>query len=259
MATKKFKKGAGKKSNYRRRKFSRKSKRSKVPVTAKGGSLGGTVFPGSLLSSGNVAIQRTLNPFPDSYICRLHYSNTQSLTAVNGNTASVTQYRLNSLYDPYYPSGGTQPYFYDQLTAVYSVYRVHGVYVKLTFFNPEADETIVGYRVRSLQNTTATSGQNVRLLCQQKNTQMKTLVNSGSQKAEFSGYIPIHKVFGITKGQYLYDQSFAASSVSADPNLTALIEPFIIDMGNGMTKTCWMTISMTWNCQFSGFYSPAES
>lgn len=213
---------------------------------------------GSLLTKTQAMKIKTQNPLPYKLFCKFNYSNTEILTATNGNTATVTQYRLNSLYDPYYTGAGTQPYQFDQLNTIYGIYKVHGAKVKVTFFDPSTDGFMVGYRIRASTNTTTTNAKNVRLLGTMSNTAMKTLNNSGEQQRTFSGYVPIHKIFGITKGQYSNELAYS-SAVGDNPSADALLEIFVIDMNNNIDKTVKMTVSIQYLSQLYGLISPGES
>lgn len=62
-----------------------------------------------------------LSPISPRLRTKMHWASTYTY----GTTTNLdVQYRLNSLYDPYYPVGGQQPNGYDQLTALYARYRV---------------------------------------------------------------------------------------------------------------------------------------
>lgn len=214
---------------------------------------------GSLMTKTNVLRLKTQNPFPLKLFCKLNYSNTEILTATGGNVATATAYRLNSVYDPYYPVGGTQPYQYDQLTPIYGTYKVHGAKVKIIFHDPSHDGLMVGYRVRPSTNSTVTGGQNVRILATMANTSIKPLNDSGSQQAVFTGYVKMQDVFGRTRQQYNSEANFA-SAVTTNPSAgDALLDIFVIDMNNNMDRTVKMTVSIQYLCQFFDYISPAES
>lgn len=196
-------------------------------------------------------------PFLPNFMCELTYSNTEILTGTNGATATRTQYRLNSVYDPYLVGIGTQPYQFDQIANMYGAYIVSKAKVKVTFIDPSHDGCIVGYRIRSSQNTQDTSAQNVRWLATNPNTRMQALNNSGDQVIAWGGMVDIAKAIGITKAQY-NDVDYAAA-INTSPSVGAIIEPFIIDMGGNIDRTVKMTITICYHVRFFDYIAPNES
>lgn len=61
---------------------------------------------------------------PDRYYCKLKVCDNFQVGS-GSNPSALEHYRLNSLYDPYYGSGGHQPRGFDQLSQLYNSYRVH--------------------------------------------------------------------------------------------------------------------------------------
>jgi len=72
--------------------------------------------------------------FPDQLRCTLRYSDAGSqFTAAVTPAAQV--FRANSLFDPDLTGAGSQPEYFDQLSAVYLQYCVQGVRFKCEIFN----------------------------------------------------------------------------------------------------------------------------
>jgi len=72
--------------------------------------------------------------FPDQLRCTLRYSDAGSqFTAAVTPAAQV--FRANSLFDPDLTGVGSQPEYFDQLSAVYSQYCVQGCHIKCEIFN----------------------------------------------------------------------------------------------------------------------------
>jgi hypothetical protein len=72
--------------------------------------------------------------FPDQLRCTLRYSDAGS--QFTGSIAPAAQvFRANSLFDPDLTGSGSQPEYFDQLSAVYGQYCVQGCRFKAEIFN----------------------------------------------------------------------------------------------------------------------------
>lgn len=197
-------------------------------------------------------------PFGRRLVCHLPYSETTALSASNvTNLSSVRSYRLNSLYAP--QSSTHQPYQYDQLTDLYSVYMVHGAKVSITFQNPDTDNVYVGYRIRSHTDTTTSSGKTLDYLNEMQDSHIVPIVNSGGQKRKFDFYIPIHKGLGITKQQYLNDRQSWCASTGASPS-ELWLDLVVLTLSSGVSSdTVYSTTDIIYYAEFNGMVSPAQS
>lgn len=96
-------------------------KKSKSPVRKT------LVYPRNYM----VRIGRT---FPEKLRATLRYSDINaSYAATAGSYIATMIYKCNSVYDPYYPVGGHQPYGFDQYMAVYNHFSVIKSSIKVTF------------------------------------------------------------------------------------------------------------------------------
>lgn len=66
----------------------------------------------------------SLNPFPNTKLCRHKYCDTVQLAATTSGAIQRYQFRANSLYDPDYTGVGHQPMFRDEMVAQYQFYTV---------------------------------------------------------------------------------------------------------------------------------------
>lgn len=79
-------------------------------------------------------IARVGRAFPEKIRTTLRYTDvTASYAASSGSYIASMIYKCNSLYDPYYPVGGHQPYGFDQYMAIYNHYSVIKSNIKVTF------------------------------------------------------------------------------------------------------------------------------
>jgi len=80
--------------------------------------------------------------FPDTYICKLKYAEAFSINP--GSISGQYTYRANSLFDPDFTSGGHQPHYYDQLSAIYTRYRVYGIRFEVSIMNNAGTSPVQG-------------------------------------------------------------------------------------------------------------------
>jgi hypothetical protein len=72
--------------------------------------------------------------FPDQLRCTLRYSDAG--VQFTGSISPASQvYRMNSLFDPDLTGSGSQPEYFDQLSACYGQYVVQAARVKMEIFN----------------------------------------------------------------------------------------------------------------------------
>lgn len=83
---------------------------------------------------------------PDRYFTKLHYSDYSNVSDAlsPGGMWNYFNYRGNSLFDPDEALGGTQPYAFDQLAAMYASYRVYAckIRVKIHSLGPGNNSTL---------------------------------------------------------------------------------------------------------------------
>jgi len=70
---------------------------------------------------------------PDALKCTLTYADV--FTIAPGSQAGTYTFRGNSLFDPDYTSTGHQPYYFDELSSMYSRYRVYSSRIKVAAMN----------------------------------------------------------------------------------------------------------------------------
>ncbi len=160
-------------------------------------------------------------------------------------------YRLNSLYDPDYVSTGHQPYFYDQLAAIYNRYRVSACTIDLTFTDPTADGLVVAAQVKPSSvtgGTTNVAAQTVSAVRERPNAVCGFLNNTGGQKLHIRRRFTIAEAEGITPGEFRGDMSNYAAAVTANPTRT----PYLQIAAAGLTSagSCQVSIKLVFECEF---------
>lgn len=72
-----------------------------------------------------LSVSRGIFGFPDEFTTRLRYCDVYTLTS-SSNAIAKQYMRMNSLFDPDQTGTGHQPYYFDQLAALYGRYHVLG-------------------------------------------------------------------------------------------------------------------------------------
>lgn len=167
------------------------------------------------LSSGvTTTVNRSLQPIPNRYICKMKYS-TSTVTNATGQAV----FNLNSLFDPDRTGIGHQPYGYDPLANLYNRYRVISC----------------GWRV---QNPTGATGSAITTAAlpsndlgivwvatdeMLENPRCKYIVqNPGAPVVTLRGKQYLPKLMGRSRAQYMADDNYQAI-VTTSPNELGLL------------------------------------
>lgn len=149
---------------------------------------------------------------PERYFCKLKICDNFQV-GTGSNPSALEHYRLNSIYDPYYGTGGHQPRGFDQLASIYENYRVHKAKV---IFNAnyidESSQLWIGLLAEDI-NLPGFSW--IYDACEKPGTVWFKQTNR--DRAHFlKKTYDMAKLFGMTKEQYRTDPATAAA-VNADP------------------------------------------
>lgn len=157
---------------------------------------------------------------PPTYYTKHVYADYEDVSAAGIQTY---KYRVNGLFDPYAPVGGTQPYGFDQLTAMYSRYCVYGIAYKVHFLSTDTtsgNSQMVG--IRFSPNTTVVT--NLKQMIEDRRSQIRPLTSTdGSRGVQtFKGYMAVNTIFGLTKNRYMGEQNYHGT-ITADAPVQAYL------------------------------------
>lgn len=157
------------------------------------------------------------DPFPTRLHTRCKYAGSLTLTA-NATPricGTESQFRLNSIYDPYQTGTGTTVVGHSTLANIYSFYQVKGAKVEIYFSNPSSDGMVC---FASLNQAVALTGQ------QDSDNFVDSLVyssdinNTGSQRKAFKFYVQPWSLGGLTKLEWLSNKGEWSSGIGANPS-----------------------------------------
>jgi len=200
--------------------------------------------------------------FPQRLHTKLRYVDelTLSTTAGANTFGAETTYRMNDLYDPYFPVGGHQPYGFDQITPWYFRYIVTKCDIKLTFYDPSDDGIVCGYYCKNLDDPTTLVGNTLSAVEELQWTGTKEIANTGSQKVVLQRSIDQANFMGLTPMQYACGWASTGAYVTATPTLVSYLSIAAADSRSaGTAKTIKCRVELIFHAQFWERKTPAQS
>lgn len=177
---------------------------------------------------GRVYTKLMRQPVPDKMMTRLNYSEILVMSMTLGNVLYTYQFR-NSIFDPDVTGGGHQPLWRDQLAALYTTYRVHGIKYKFTIANTNVDSLMTGCIKKSSDGVLDT---NMNTLRERRSVQ-KFVCNHRYVAAKIvKGYMAVGKPHGLSKKDFMYDEDFEAN-IGGNPTKQSFLELYLSCVGSG--------------------------
>jgi len=169
-------------------------------------------------------VNRSLQPIPQRYICRMKYSETITTDITTG----MYYFNLNSVYDPNRSGGGHQPYGHDTLATLYNRYRVISCNWRINLaFASTASSAIIQAQPANEQLMPSTGSE------MRENPRSKYICqNPGSASRVLQGRTYLPSLVGRTKSQYMGDDRYQAQ-VGTNPQELAILN--VMATGSGDT------------------------
>jgi hypothetical protein len=145
---------------------------------------------------------------PPRQTVTVSYSSTATLTEAAAGAGAYRTFTLNNLFDPDFTAVGTQPVGYDQLSNIYSRFRVLRVGIRVTAMGLSSNAYVGSYP--SSQSTLPASFQAYA----DQPMARSALVQAGGPTTRFYLNVNLWDVFGVTKEEYLIDADFSHLSTS---------------------------------------------
>lgn len=138
--------------------------------------------------------------FPRSKFCKMAYSDNWTLATTSG-TAKGWMFNVNSLFDPDESGVGHQPYFYDQLSAIYNAYVVTACKIEVT--GTASSNCSVTLR----PTTSPAVPSNLTLEMERPNCKKAFFTSTGNGK-KISNYTTCAALFGRSKSAITDEDDF---------------------------------------------------
>jgi len=213
------------------------------------------------------------SPFATRKFCTLKYAWTTTgadefICGSAGTANARRSFALNSLYDPYFEVGGTQPRYFDTLcgpdntTAPYYQYRVHACKFKVTFNNGNsAGQSNGNVMIRIRDSAIAEAGVN-STMSDWKELPWTQAVDIGSgvgasNRRSFRKFVKINKYYGIKD---IADQPEYAATYTANPGKMLIADiAYNTPFAGGTNYALVTTVEMKFYCEFFNLNYPAPS
>lgn len=170
-------------------------------------------------------LKRYVSALPQRMFVKLNYCEPNMDMSLAAAVVSTQTWRLNSLFDPDLTGVGHQPYLYDQYSALFNRFLVHGckVYVAAQLQSGAARPACIFFDANS--NNSGLVGVDPRVDAEFFNN--KTVVVPTDQSLRYmKKYYSIARVMNVTRLQYKTDPNYLGltgnAGVGADPSKPAL-------------------------------------
>lgn len=166
--------------------------------------------------------RRALNPIPQRYVCRMKYCDNVIL---GDNTTPAVYYllRLNSVYDPKVALGGHQPYGFDQISPMFTGYRVFKVSWRVTFMNGNASDPYI-MAVTPI-NGTGYTWSNLANALEAPRTRYALYDSATSGARTIKGHVYLPSLTGVPRQTYRADNNYS-SAIGGNPVLPMVLQMF---------------------------------
>jgi hypothetical protein len=160
------------------------------------------------------------NLFPPRLITKLRYvdETTLSTVSLSSTFGSEVAYRANSLYDPYFGTGGGQPYGFDQITPWYDRFQVLAADIKVTFYDPTTDGLQVGLLVKNFYDASTLTNATISQAREYLTSRVADISDSGNQRRVVTYHVDSARFMGLSQAAFEGATYTTGARVSADPN-----------------------------------------
>lgn len=198
----------------------------------------------------NAIVSRPSTGLPASWIMKHKYVISYAVTM--STSPDTKLFNLNDLFLPT-PAGAThQPYYYDQMVALYNKYTVYGVgiTVKATC---ATSPVIIGVKSQRDQTLLAAGVDG----CERPDVKY-AMLNPGGRGATLSMYVNLGRVFGITKKQLMGDGEYSAAG-GATPVKNWYLQCFAQHPDSATACSAYYTVELVYYTRWSERIRVAQS
>lgn len=212
----------------------------------------------------------SINPFPVNYHCKFVYACDEVLTSSSTQrlVGGIYTFRLNSPYDPY---TGTLPATMNNSahgwslllssTGPYQRYKVLGVKVECTFYDPEsgADGMACVMGIQEPTSTSSITGKDCGKLSSVPSCVVKHLNDTGSQRRKIIQYFPMHQLYNVSKLQFLAETGNYTGPYNNNTGTPVYMELGVANMSASVAATVKFKLNITYYTQCYDRYQDLTS
>lgn len=172
-----------------------------------------------------------------------------TLTSTTG-TPNGYKFRLNDLYDPDYTGIGNQPYYYDQMIALYKAFVVTGSKVKITATGSS------NMKVTLRPSTSTALATSVVLERERPNSKYMYVTAQGDAKS-ITSYMSSAQIFGRSKACILNEDDFRG--VGSYPTQVAYWDICTQHVDGASTASIYVDVEITYYTKWMNRRAVAQS
>ncbi len=167
-------------------------------------------------------------------LVNMNYVDIQTISETVAGSGAFYTYRISDLFDPNFTGVGTQPVGFDQLSTLYTRFRVLSVAVTVEA-NNNATTTTLSAVFPSSQSTLPASPFSWPLQPMARSA-LLNLPAGGNNTCRFHFKLDPAKVLGLTKNQYMSDMDYTCTP-TASPVRSVFIHLTCSGRGGVLTST----------------------
>ena len=200
--------------------------------------------------TGPFAANFKRDPLPPVFKGNFTYYAAGTLTAGTvGVMGTDYVFRLNSCYDPDLTGTGRQPYAWDQISPLYQQYIVDNCTLEVTFYDPSEDGLAAVAMLAPAQNVVTLSGVNYEVAAERPMSVGRLIANTGSQQTTIRQNIDLAALEGISKMQYMTNQSQYGAACVASPSLAPQLRLSVGSVRSNTGGTISFEVRLTFRTQ----------
>lgn len=179
----------------------------------------------------------------------MSYADYHTLSTGVALYGSHIQYRMNSVFDPYFTGAGRVVEEYARLSALYNRYRVDKCHWSFTFTTPGDTRDLMCTVTQAANSSAGLSGTAGYAPLEMPNQKSGLLSPSGSRQMVLSGSTDLATLNGVPKFKYQADDIYGAV-IGNNPTPLNLLSAAVIcaDSTGGVSCVCIVQIvyEVTW-------------
>ncbi len=181
--------------------------------------------------------------------CKLKYAANITLASTSG-TPAVYKFAFNDLFDPDVTAAGHQPYFFDELSAIYQFYTVYDMTITV---RPTVLSEVPSWISIAASETTSPAHASVSEAIENPGSMTRVLVPNDASTNR-----PITKRFNVSKWQGT-NQPPALTSVASSPSNREYVNIIFGPLDQSTTVSGQCIVELVYNCRLSSLKSVASS
>lgn len=196
-----------------------------------------------------------LNPFPVRKFATLRYVESGVANVlvggIGGTGGTEHTFTLGSLFDPALTLTGHQPYFFDQMSAIYQRYRVNAVTIKITAYDPTTPGSVLGWQIDSWNGSAGTlTGVSPQTIKERPQTGFLQPNTTFDKEMVILPRIDIARIEGLTRAEHRANVEDYAAAVTASPARSPYLRLAMFNTEGNNAAQMYYHIEMLFECEF---------